>query len=90
MQQMMNQMARGNSGMGMGMERQFDPLGTMRDPLGRDWQGEEGTDTRGVEIPGQSAVERAQEILQELRKRAGQNFRPQIELDYINRLLQRF
>lgn len=87
MQQMMNEFARGS---GIGLDRQFNPLRTMRDPLGREWQGEDGTDTRRVTIPEQGAVERAQEILEELRKRAGQRHRPQIELDYINRLLQRF
>lgn len=87
MQQMMNQFARGS---GIGMDRQFNPLRTMRDPLGREWQGEDGADTRRVTIPDKGAIERAQEILEELRKRAGQRSRPQIELDYINRLLQRF
>ena len=87
MQQMMNRFARGS---GIGMERQFNPLRSMRDPLGREWQGEDGADTRRVTIPDKGAIERAQEILQELRTRAGQRHRPQIELDYINRLLQRF
>tara|TARA_R110000868_G_scaffold36962_2_gene130706 strand:+ start:19222 stop:21756 length:2535 start_codon:yes stop_codon:yes gene_type:complete len=88
MQQMMGRFARGS---GVGMGQQFDPLGTMRDPLGRDWQDEEGgMDTRRVTIPDQGAVERAQEIMDELRKRAGQRFRTPVELDYINRLLQRF
>jgi uncharacterized protein (TIGR02302 family) len=87
MQQMMNRFARGS---GIGMERQFNPLNSMRDPLGREWQGEDGADTRRVTIPDKGAIERAQEILQELRKRAGQRHRPQLELDYINRLLQRF
>ncbi|MEX2453756.1 MAG: TIGR02302 family protein [Rhodospirillaceae bacterium] len=87
MQQMMNEFARGS---GIGMERQFNPLRSMRDPLGREWQGEDGSDTRRVTIPDQGAVERAQEIMEELRRRAGQRGRPQIELDYINRLLQRF
>jgi hypothetical protein len=87
MQQMMNRFARGS---GIGMQREFNPLRSMRDPLGREWQGEDGTDTRRVNIPDQGAIERAQEILEELRKRAGQRHRPQLELDYINRLLQRF
>jgi len=88
MQQMMNRFAR-RSGIGMG--QQFNPLNSMRDPLGRDWQDEEGSfDTRRVTIPDEGSVERAQEILDELRKRAGQGFRTPLELDYINRLLQRF
>ena len=73
------------------MGQQFNPLNSMRDPLGRDWQDEEGSfDTRRVTIPDEGSVERAQEILDELRKRAGQGFRTPLELDYINRLLQRF
>jgi uncharacterized protein (TIGR02302 family) len=88
MQQMMNRFARGS---GIGMGQQFNPLNSMRDPLGRDWQDEEGNfDTRRVTIPDEGSVERAQEILDELRKRAGQGFRTPLELDYINRLLQRF
>jgi uncharacterized protein (TIGR02302 family) len=88
MQQMMNRFARGS---GIGMGQQFNPLNSMRDPLGRDWQDEEGgMDTRRVTIPDQGSVERAQEIMDELRKRAGQRYRTPIELDYINRLLERF
>lgn len=86
--QMMNRFARGS---GIGMGQQFNPLNSMRDPLGRDWQDEEGgIDTRRVTIPDQGAIERAQEIMDELRKRAGQRHRTPIELDYINRLLERF
>lgn len=87
MQQMMQGFARGS---GIGMDRQFNPMRSMRDPLGREWQGDNGTDTRRVTIPDEGAIERAQEILQELRKRAGQRHRPQLELDYIERLLRRF
>ena len=88
MQQMMSRFALGS---GIGMGRQFNPLRSMRDPLGREWQDEDGgLDTRRVVIPDHGAVERAQGILEELRKRAGQRHRPQLELDYINRLLQRF
>ena len=66
-------------------------MGTMRDPLGREWQDEEGgIDTRRVTIPDQGSIERAQEILDELRKRAGERFRTPLELDYIDRLLKRF
>ena len=88
MQQMMSRFGRGP---GAGMTGQFDPLGTMRDPLGREWQDEEGgMDTRRVIIPDQGSIERAQEILEELRKRAGERFRTPLELDYIDRLLKRF
>lgn len=60
-----------------------------RDPLGRETMGDE-VETGGVKIPNESAMQRAREILDELRRRSGQINRRQIELDYINRLLQRF
>jgi hypothetical protein len=56
------------------------------DPLGRS-RGMAGT---GVKIPGITDLARAREILQELRKRAGQRARPQEELDYYDRLLKEF
>ena len=86
-QQMMQQMGRGP---GIGLNREFQPLQLRRDPLGRLMPNEMGIDTRDVEIPDESAVERAQRILEELRHRAGQRHRPQPELDYIDRLLRRF
>lgn len=86
-QQMMNQFARQS---GMGMQRRFNPLRQRRDPLGRYLPNDNGYDSRDVKIPDEGAVERAQRILDELRRRAGQNFRPRLELDYIDRLLRRF
>ena len=86
-QQMMNRMARGQ---GPGMQRQFNPLNMRRDPLGRYLPGQDGMDTRDVKIPDESAVQRAQRILDELRRRSSQRFRPRFELDYIDRLLRRF
>jgi len=35
-------------------------------------------------------MQRSRQILDELRRRAGEHYRPQIELDYIDRLLRRF
>jgi uncharacterized protein DUF4175 len=35
-------------------------------------------------------MQKAREILDELRRRAGERDRPQFERDYIDRLLQRF
>lgn len=86
-QQMMQQ---GNRGPGIGLNREFQPLQLRRDPLGRFMPNELGIDTRDVDIPDESAVERAQRIIEELRHRAGQRHRPQPELDYIDRLLRRF
>jgi uncharacterized protein (TIGR02302 family) len=56
------------------------------DPLGRS----QGSSSNGVKIPGQGDLARAREILQELRKRAGERGRPQQELDYYDRLLKEF
>ena len=86
-QQMMNRMARGR---GPGMQQRFNPLDMRRDPLGRYLPGNQGIDTRDVKIPDESAVQRAQRILDELRRRSSQRFRPRFELDYIDRLLRRF
>jgi uncharacterized protein (TIGR02302 family) len=43
-----------------------------------------------VEIPDQMQLQRSQQILEELRRRAGERFRPPEELHYIDRLLQQF
>jgi uncharacterized protein (TIGR02302 family) len=60
------------------------------DPLGRDL-GPNGSGMNGnVKVPTMSDLQRAREILQELRKRAAERGRPQQELDYIDRLLKQF
>ena len=56
-----------------------------RDPLGRPVGGD-GTTI----IPDVNTLERAWRILQELRRRSGDPDRPQIEQEYIDRLLKRF
>lgn len=63
-----------------------------RDPFGRPTteEGNQGTATGDVKIPGEAELQRAREILDELRRRAGDLWRPEIELDYIERLLKRF
>lgn len=61
-----------------------------RDPLGRP-QRNRGADTGdSVEIPEEFSVERAREILRELRRRLGDPSRPSIELEYLERLIERF
>ncbi|MDA0369002.1 MAG: TIGR02302 family protein [Proteobacteria bacterium] len=61
-----------------------------RDPFGRPQNGFGILDDSRVEIPSEFDVQRAREILQELYRRSGDRRRPQIELDYLNRLLRRF
>lgn len=64
--------------------------GEGRDPLGRR-SGELGR--LGMDDPlldGGEASRRARELLGEIRRRSGERQRPQIELDYLRRLLDRF
>ena len=62
-----------------------------RDPFGRlTEEGGQGTATGSVKIPGESERQRARAILDELRRRAGDLWRPELELEYIERLLKRF
>jgi hypothetical protein len=61
-----------------------------RDPAGRPLNGLDGLDGRDVKIPEESDLQRSREILDELLRRAGERFRPNIERDYIDRLLKRF
>ena len=62
--------------------------GNQSDPLGRPLHGREFGDDFTVKIPGEIDVQRARRILEELRRRLGDPQRPQIELDYIERLLK--
>ena len=58
------------------------------DPLGRPLSGREWSDDLTVKIPGEIDVQRVRRILEELRRRLADPSRPQIELDYIERLLK--
>ncbi len=60
------------------------------DPLGRPLRGRDYGDDTTVKVPGEIDVQRARRILEELRRRFGETFRPQLELDYIERLLRDF
>ena len=63
---------------------------TPRDPLGRP-QRSQGPDLgTSVKVPDQIDVQRAREILEELRRRLGEATRAPQELDYLERLLRRF
>jgi hypothetical protein len=57
------------------------------DPLGRPLRGRDYGDDATVKVLDEIDVQRARRILEELRRRFGENFRPQLELDYIERLL---
>ena len=61
-----------------------------RDPLGRPSSSNGTYDLGFVKIPDASTLQKSRQILDELRRRAGERSRPPIELDYIDRLLKRF
>jgi len=62
--------------------------GNQTDPLGRPLRGREFGDDLTVKIPGEIDVQRVRRILEELRRRLADPSRPQIELDYLERLLK--
>jgi uncharacterized protein (TIGR02302 family) len=96
---MANQMMGNNYGDGPGGEPLDEPglRQAQRDPFGRlldTEQGNGGYDDGGQLRMGKSAndyaLEKAKEILEELRRRAGERSRPELERDYIDRLLKEF
>jgi hypothetical protein len=61
------------------------------DPMGRPPERTDGPDPgNSVKVPDEIDVQRAREILEELRRRLGETTRPPIELEYLERLLKRF
>jgi hypothetical protein len=60
------------------------------DPLGRPMRGREYGDDVTVKVPGEIDAQRARRVLEELRRRFSDPARPQLELDYIERLLKGF
>ncbi|MCB1493714.1 MAG: TIGR02302 family protein [Rhodobiaceae bacterium] len=81
-QSMMESMMQGEGGEG----DTGNPM-SQRDPLGRP-QRTEGPDLGNtVKVPDEIDIQRAREILQELRKRLSEPFRPKIERDYLERLI---
>jgi hypothetical protein len=79
----MQAMGRQMGGFGLGQG-----YGGGRDPLGRQMRGPESDET--VKIPEQSDMQKAREVLDELRKRSGDAGRPPAERDYLQRLLRQF
>jgi hypothetical protein len=88
-QKLADQMQQGEDGQGSspGMGRQ-QSSGNSTDPLGRPLHGREFGDDLTVKIPGEIDVQRARRILEELRRRLADPDRPQVELDYLERLLK--
>jgi len=65
-----------------GMQNGMDPLGRPQRSRGTD-------DGNSVKVPGEIDIQRAREILDAIRKRLGDMERPDLELDYLERLLPR-
>ncbi|MDZ4842030.1 MAG: DUF4175 domain-containing protein [Hyphomicrobium aestuarii] len=63
---------------------------TPRDPLGRPQRAQGPDAGTSVKVPKEFEMQRAREILEELRRRSGEATRPPVELDYLGRLLKRF
>jgi len=86
-QQMMEQFAQGQMPgrqTGMGRQGQEDPFGRMQGNEG------DGVNQNDVNVPDEGALQRARTIRNELRRRSGQQERPMMELEYIERLLKQF
>ena len=69
--------------MGRGNQGQKDPLGRPERTQGPDL----GT---SVKVPDEIDIQRAREILEELRRRLSEPTRPMLELDYLERLIRQF
>jgi uncharacterized protein (TIGR02302 family) len=76
--------------MGQGVGRRPGELGERQDPFGRTPDGAGGMNTSDIGIKEPDALQRAREIRNELRRRAGQRTRPETEREYIDRLLRQF
>lgn len=79
----------GGLSLGQAGARAGMPGGTSSDPFGRG-PGTGGITGDGVKVPTKAERGRVRDILDELRRRAGEPDRPERERGYINRLLKRF
>jgi hypothetical protein len=68
------------------------PSGDVReeDPFGRPTATDGPLDGDSVRVPDGSVMKRARELMDEIRRRSGERTRPPAELDYLDRLLDRF
>ncbi|WP_417726668.1 TIGR02302 family protein [Roseovarius sp.] len=60
------------------------------DPLGREAGRGRQAGTQDSLLQGEDVYRRARELLDEIRKRSGEGARPDVELEYLKRLLERF
>lgn len=63
---------------------------TGRDPLGRESSANGRPGTENELLQGEDVYRRARELLDEIRKRSADQERPDVELEYLKRLLDRF
>lgn len=61
-----------------------------RDPLGRPLRGASSVDDGTTRVPDRAEVQKSRQLLDEIRRRAGDNRRPEPERDYLKRLLKQF
>ncbi len=67
-----------------------EQTGQQRDPLGRNSGNNGELSTNDELLQGEDVYRRARELLDEIRRRSGDNERPEVELEYLRRLLERF
>lgn len=84
MERFSQQPGMGQQMMGEGGMESMDPLGRRPSDTYR------GAADGQVEVPSGMEMQRSREIRDELRRRAGERGRPDLELDYIDRLLDQF
>ncbi|TDX27743.1 TIGR02302 family protein [Rhodovulum visakhapatnamense] len=82
-----NRQEGGEDGQGMG---RADAGGERRDPLGRAPGSTGQVGTEDSMLQGEDVYRRARDLLDEIRRRSGEQNRPDLELDYLRRLLDRF
>ena len=92
MQELAEQMAQqqGQQPGQQGTAQNGNQQGSRRDPLGREAGADGQLGTEDDLLQGEDVYRRAREILEELRKKSGDQTRSEEELDYFRRLLDRF
>ncbi len=88
--QLQQQLSKGLGSGEFGTTGQMPPDSADRDPFGRPLSADGTYDQGDVAIPDDTIMQKSRQILDELRRRAGERSRPAIELDYIDRLLRQF
>jgi len=89
MRSMGEAMAR-NSSPGGPNDGRGEPGRAQADPLGRESGQGRQAGTQDNLLQGEDVYRRARDLLDEIRRRSGEGARPDIELDYLRRLLDRF